>query len=229
MSVANVPQVTFHVEPAGDSLWTLHAVAADSDNVPSGEFVFRALADVSQRTSAESLCAALRDPALPRAVFFETRPFSASTFHEPFEAVLRDATKQFDALNEDSTAFDVYLDTKTANCTGSAVFPNLGGDAMLIVPTRHPARTGPHVHLLDFMRNAPVEHCAALMHTVGAVYYSTLADARLVGCDYFLWLSTAGLGVYYPHIRIDSHPKYYTTERYRDMKLSSSTVNENIK
>jgi len=89
----------------------------------------------------------------------------------------------------------------------SIAFPNLGGDAQLVVPTPR-AEPSVYAHLAAFCRGAPMKQQHTLWQQVGAVY------ARTVGRKP-IWLSTAGLGVAWLHIRLDRRPKYYRHGPYR--------------
>jgi len=77
-------------------------------------------------------------------------------------------------------------------------FDSLGGDATLIAPSA----TGAHPHLAAFLRNAPTAQADALFHAIG----HAIDDWQ--GPE-LPWVSTAGLGVPWLHVRIDTRPKYY--------------------
>jgi hypothetical protein len=90
-------------------------------------------------------------------------------------------------------------------------FPNLGGDARLVVPTPQPGTPAPtYAHLARFCRQAPVAQLAALWRAVG-----TEVLAWWAGTTAPLWLSTSGLGVGWLHVRLDSRPKYYSYQPFR--------------
>ncbi len=146
---------------------------------------------------------------------FETPPVNDSILPKRgFEFVLLDSP----ALDRptDSAAFAKHL----AEATSTVVsFANLSGDAQMIVP-------GPSVppedydrtygHLAEFVRNAPSDQVDLLWQTVGHVLNTKLgAQPR--------WLSTAGMGVSWLHVRIDSRPKYYGYSRYRQWNEASLT------
>ena len=139
------------------------------------------------------------------AYLWETPPITRLTSTRAFEFVLVDSPA-LARLIPDPEAFAAHFD---ATETGAevAVFPNLGGDALLVTPTPQ-APLAAYPHLAAFARTAPVEQQHAFWRTVG----STVAD-RLADCP--LWLSTNGLGVAWLHVRLDSRPKYYTFESYR--------------
>jgi hypothetical protein len=90
---------------------------------------------------------------------------------------------------------------------GVATFANLGGDALMVVPcpVAEPSAYG---HLAAFVRLAPEVQRHALWQSVGE------AMARRVGAKP-VWLSTAGAGVSWLHVRLDDRPKYYGFAAYR--------------
>ncbi len=86
-------------------------------------------------------------------------------------------------------------------------FRNLGGDAVLVAPC--PAGGGRDFsHLAQFVRSAAPEQQDALWQSVGEAM-----SARVSGDP--VWLSTAGHGVAWLHVRLDSQPKYYRHDPYR--------------
>ena len=92
--------------------------------------------------------------------------------------------------------------------TGIATFSNLGGDAVMVVPCQltEPSAYG---HLAAFVRHAPEPQRHALWQAVGE------AMVRRVGAEP-VWLSTAGAGVSWLHVRLDDRPKYYGYAPYRE-------------
>lgn len=85
-------------------------------------------------------------------------------------------------------------------------FPNLGGDAILVVPRPIAAPTA-YGHLAAFVRRAPAHQQDAFWQAVGAAMSARLG-ARPV------WLNTAGAGVPWLHLRLDDRPKYYRHRPY---------------
>jgi hypothetical protein len=86
-------------------------------------------------------------------------------------------------------------------------FANLGGDAVMVVP-RPLGRPDVYGHLAAFVRGAPEVQRTLLWQAVGR------ALARRVSATP-VWLSTAGAGVPWLHVRLDDRPKYYGFEPYR--------------
>jgi hypothetical protein len=133
---------------------------------------------------------------------WETPPVTSDTLSRTFEFVLLDSPGL--ARSPDSAAFAEHFGTAR---NGVAVFGNLGGDAMMVVPTPladHKA----YGHLAAFVRVAPEPQRHALWQAVG------LAVSRRVNSK-SVWLSTAGAGVSWLHVRLDDRPKYYGFTPYR--------------
>jgi hypothetical protein len=90
---------------------------------------------------------------------------------------------------------------------GVVEFPNLGKDAFMVVP----CPLGPpsaYGHLAAFVREAPEAQQHALWNLVGAAMQRRLGTKPV-------WLSTAGAGVSWLHMRLDDRPKYYGYAPYR--------------
>jgi hypothetical protein len=140
---------------------------------------------------------------VPYAAFrWETPAVTTATLSRPFEFVLLDSPGL--ARRPDRQAFAEHF---AGADSGVVVFPNLGGDAILVVPCPVVAPSA-YGHLAAFVRRAPQEQWHALWQAVGE------AMARRVGADP-VWLSTAGAGVSWLHVRLDDRPKYYSFGPYR--------------
>jgi hypothetical protein len=145
--------------------------------------------------------ALLADP--PYAAFrWETPPVSNATLMRPFEFVLLDSPGL--APRPDPDAFAEHF---AGAQSGVVEFSNLGGDAILVVPcpVAEPSAYG---HLAAFVRLAPEAQQQVLWQRVGE------AMARRVGVKP-VWLSAAGAGVSWLHVRLDDRPKYYGFGPYR--------------
>lgn len=137
------------------------------------------------------------------AYLWETPPATQDTLHHPFEFTITDCPAL--SRRPDPSPFRNQLETTGSH--GVARFPNLSGDATLIVPEPFP-EDADYAHLGSFARTAPGKlqrrlWCAA----------AEAVEARLGRRP--LWLSTSGLGVAWLHMRIDDRPKYYAYEPYR--------------
>jgi hypothetical protein len=143
--------------------------------------------------------------ASPFSAFrWETPPVTNTSANRPFEFVLLDSPGL--ARTPDTEAFGEHFPSAVE---GSVVeFPNLGKDAIMIVP----CPLGPpsaYGHLASFVRQAPEVQRHALWKLVGA------AMERRLGAKP-VWLSTAGAGVSWLHVRLDDRPKYYGHAPYRE-------------
>ena len=93
-------------------------------------------------------------------------------------------------------------------------FANLRGDATLVVP-RPVGAPEAYTHLAAFLRLAPSSQVLSLWRVAARVVGDGLGSAPR-------WLSTAGLGVSWLHLRLDSRPKYYKFGPYRAATPSST-------
>lgn len=136
------------------------------------------------------------------AFFWEVAPINKQELEKPFEFVLVNSSI-LPQVVADPQAFQEYFHSDQLVVD----FWNLGKDARLIVPTPR-AETSCYPHLAQFVRNAPAEQIDAFWQRVGEVYAASLHEQPL-------WLSTAGLGVSWLHLRLDIRPKYYRYEGYK--------------
>ena len=135
--------------------------------------------------------------------FWEVKPIDENQLNDPFEFVLVDSSI-LPQIRSDRSAFSEYFQTDESVVS----FPNIRGDAQLVVPTPIGDEDA-YAHLGAFVRAAPGPQTEKLWRMVGETY------EKMIGAN-MKWLSTAGLGVYWLHVRVDSVPKYY---RYRPYKL----------
>jgi hypothetical protein len=91
---------------------------------------------------------------------------------------------------------------------GSVSFKNLGGDALLVAPCPMDKHAD-YAHVAAFMRTASEDQAARFWQEIG----NALDEHLTSKCT---WLSTAGLGVSWVHVRLDSRPKYYRYHPYTD-------------
>lgn len=138
------------------------------------------------------------------AYFWEHPPVSGTTRSQDYECMLVNSHALARVVVE-ANAFAEYFEK------GEAVvhFPNLGGDAHLIVPTPM-SDVGHYVHLARFVRHAPEAQQQAFWQCVGRQMTAAILPQQK------RWLSTSGLGVYWLHARIDQRPKYYQYRPYAD-------------
>ena len=106
----------------------------------------------------------------------------------------------------DSKTYSQYFDRHNDG-HGVVVFDNLGKDAKLVVPS--PLVDGiDYSNLAAFFENAPEEQNHSLWKAVG------ITAKELVSEDP-LWISIAGGGIAWLHVRLDIEPKYYRYNPYR--------------
>jgi hypothetical protein len=140
------------------------------------------------------------------AFFWELPPLQTDTLEYPYEHVVLEG-RLLDRTSPDPTSFLTLLQAAAASDL-VASFPNIGGDAILVVPKPLAGSVG-YGHLGAFLRAAPEKQQHALLETLGRA-----AEASLQRPGSRLWISTAGLGVPWLHVRLDSRPKYYKHQPY---------------
>ena len=141
--------------------------------------------------------------AFPSAAFYwELPPLTKATIDAAAEFVLIDAPG-LAGISPEPQPFSGYFARATDEIV---VFPNLGGDALLVVPTPA-APDDVYPHLATFLRGAPAGQVRALWRRSAETLIGGLGNTPL-------WLSTAGGGVAWLHVRIDRVPKYYSHRPY---------------
>jgi hypothetical protein len=177
------------------------AIDLDSSAVSYAEVLRRWQTDTDFRTWFIALLA-----DSPFSAFrWETPPISNATADRPFEFVLVDSPGL--ATNPDANAFAEHF--RAASADRLVEFSNLGRDAILVVP----CPDGPlsaYGHLAAFVRQAPQAQKDALWRLVASAMVRRLSAKPV-------WLSTAGAGVSWLHIRLDDRPKYYVYSPYREV------------
>src|SRR5262245_35458775 len=139
------------------------------------------------------------------ALRWEAPPITRSSITRAFEFVVGDDPSL--AITPEPAVFASYFELDSPS-TIVRVVPNLGRTAQLVVP-RELVAPGVYTHLLSFLKGAP----AAQVH---AVWQCVAETARVAISDAPLWISTAGGGVSWLHVRIEGVPKYYVYRPYRD-------------
>lgn len=157
----------------------------------------------------EQALTGLQDEALFRSLLINTlrtQPFFTYKWETPalstqlsgrqFEFVLTEAP--WLDRTADSSDFSTHLIHREDDVVE---FTNLGGDAQLLVPTdRDPATN--YCHLGSFTLTAPEHQQHALWQAVGKMGLKLMNNEPI-------WISTAGDGVPWLHMRFDQTPKYY--------------------
>ncbi|OJJ27503.1 hypothetical protein BI308_00605 [Roseofilum reptotaenium AO1-A] len=138
---------------------------------------------------------------------WEMPPCTSQTLDRIFEYVLINQPSL--CRSPDPDAFKTYFDSVSVGETVVS-FPNLGKDARLIVP----CPIGPnssYVHLASFVREVPESQQHELWATIAGEMVAQLRRSPVSP----IWLNTAGMGVSWLHIRLDSRPKYYRYTPYK--------------
>lgn len=137
------------------------------------------------------------------AFYWECPPVTRDNLDQEAEFVLVNAPT-LATVTADPAPFKSYFADQPGD--DIVVFPNLGGDAVLIVPCPVVSYDA-YPHLAAFIRRAPATQIRSLwQRTARAVVQNVTSTPR--------WLSTAGLGVPWLHVRIDTRPKYYSHVPY---------------
>lgn len=138
-----------------------------------------------------------------RGVRWETPAVTRDTFDRPFECVLIRADNLRRRVDRES--FAAHFAAASGPVT---LFPSLRGDSQLVVPCPRAEDETIYVHLAAFVRGGSTEQCDEFWQVVGTTLRDRLGDDPI-------WLNTAGMGVAWLHVRLDSRPKYYRFEPYR--------------
>lgn len=137
------------------------------------------------------------------AIRWETLPITRQTVGRKFEFVV--VNDRFLGADPEPSVFRSYFQVLPLEVM-VVVVPNLRKTAKLIVP-RECTSQGTYVHLKAFLAGAPREQVYQLWRCVAETTKQELSDRRL-------WVSTAGGGVSWLHVRIEREPKYYSYRPY---------------
>jgi hypothetical protein len=193
-------------------MWKSHPETIDSETIRTsltsdGRFIsFREFFDLLQ-TSQEFrffFTATIAESPF-QAFFWETPPVSNRTLDQQFEFVVLQGISLLQLQPDPSPFESQFLKQPTEPVL---TFANLGGDALLIVP-RPIDNHASYTHLAAFLRNAPKSQVSALWKCAGAAVQKRISDLPM-------WISTAGLGVAWLHLRLDSRPKYLRFKPYKN-------------
>ena len=137
---------------------------------------------------------------------WETPPISLRTANQEFEFAI--INSPFYTNTPDKNTFKAYFSLDKNN--GIVCFPNLGKDALLIVPSPIQEHSN-YSNLYNFYREATVEQQRTIWNVTAKEILEKLSNTPI-------WVSVAGGGVSWLHIRLDTSPKYYRYIKYADMK-----------
>jgi len=135
---------------------------------------------------------------------WETPPVTFGSADRPFEFVLLDSPEL--ETKPDPEAFAEHF--RSAANDDVISFPNLNHDAILVVP-RPLGDASAYGNIAGFVRKAPEAQKHSLWCLVGNLMEHRLGPTPV-------WLSTAGAGVPWLHVRLDQRPKYYRHAPYRE-------------
>ena len=186
-----------------DSRVMRYEVFRDADRLSFAEVVDLWQTDAGFREHFNSILA-----DSPFAGFrWETPAVCSETVESPFEFVLVQADG-FAKRKSDPVTYDGYFDD-SGEGAGIVSFQNLSRTSTLIVPS---PRTDSDVygHLAAFVRGAPASQIDGLWELVGRQVSEKISAKPI-------WVSTAGGGVAWLHVRIDNRPKYYSHAEYRKL------------
>ena len=139
------------------------------------------------------------------AFFWELPPLTAETIQNGAEFVIIESAT-LSTLRPDPIPFQSHFSDQQG--LDVIEFSNLGGDALLVVPTPIGSLDS-YAHLAAFLRTAPREQVVSLWRVAAKMVFENLGSTPK-------WLSTAGLGVSWLHLRLDTRPKYYKFSPYKD-------------
>lgn len=137
---------------------------------------------------------------------WETPALTTNTADDPFEFVLVNSPFFCKRKTDKITFAKKFREGKGKDVI---TFANLRGDANMIVPTPQ-TKNDVYGHFASFIRSAPKSQIDSLWQVIGETVRSMINDEPI-------WLSTAGGGVAWLHVRIDSTPKYYNYAPYRSI------------
>lgn len=138
--------------------------------------------------------------------FWEHPRLNKSTVDQAYECVIT----QTDTFSGRTANFRPFArEMRPGERIGS--FPNLSGEALLVVPNQSDEISCNGRDLISFLRTAPEK----LMHEFWARVGQETAAAIDAGSP-FQFLSTHGLGVLWLHVRLEERGKYYSFKAYSD-------------
>lgn len=137
------------------------------------------------------------------AFYWEHPALQEEYLEKRYECILQ-RSRPLERARVNEEAFQEHIHTSQP----CADFLNLGKNARLVVPTKQADTTG-YRHLGEFIRTAQASQIKAVFQRVGKAMKQELSAEKMI------WLNTAGLGVIWLHIRLDTRPKYYKTKHYK--------------
>jgi len=136
---------------------------------------------------------------------WETPEVCENTLDRDFEFVLVDS-EMLPAWGE-PRAFAEHFEKVENESQQVISFSNLGRNAVLVVP-KPIATPEAYPQLSAFVRSAPTSQQHEFWQVVAAEMKQRVNERPV-------WLSTAGMGVSWLHVRLDDRPKYYAWKPYK--------------
>ena len=158
---------------------------------------------INNESFREFFCSPFTDASFDWYVW-EMPPLIRGNLDSPFECVLVQIPPR--PRRPDRRSFSSYF-APEGDDHGVVTFENLGRDALLVVPSPINPEDE-YIELAHFLAEASEEQVHALWRVLGQSILKRLSDRPL-------WVSVAGGGVAWLHVRLDSFPKYYRHTAYR--------------
>jgi hypothetical protein len=198
-----------------------HMWTAEQTELPRGNGLRFTLQRDAQPATFADVIRAWREEEAFRTFFnalLAAVPYTAFCWETPgvtSATVMSETAGQlFECVALDSPGLDRRVDTDAfaehfASEASVVSFKNLSGDATMVVPCPLTGDAA-YGHLAAFVRRAPAAQQQALWQQVGETLQQRLSKKPV-------WLSTAGAGVSWLHVRLDDRPKYYGHDAYRQL------------
>lgn len=137
------------------------------------------------------------------AFYWEHPALKTEFLNKNYECILL-RSGRLEKLPVNEQAFKEHLSKKEEVVD----FMNLGKNARLVVPTKK-SEQAIYNHMGKFIRMASQKQITEVFKKIGQAITEEIEKQPIV------WLNTAGLGVIWVHIRMDTRPKYYKTKQYK--------------
>lgn len=182
---------------------TLHySLPANGAALSFASWLYQLKTDPQFRIGFNALVAAIPFPAF----FWELPPVNKQTIENQFAFVAIKSDLLASTQGDVNSFRDKITGHQSVFC-----FKNLGGDATLVVPC--PEETKQYPHLATFCRTASAAQADLFWKTTAETIEPVLGHQPI-------WISTAGLGVPWLHLRIDIRPKYYRHSAFKQWPKS---------
>ncbi len=139
-----------------------------------------------------------------QAFYWEHPALTKAYLTKDYECIIQ-KSRPLETLSANERAFSDYIfkDTSVED------FMNIGKDARLVIPTKQSTKDI-YNHLGKFIRHAEETQILNVFKRLGKIIEKEIENRAPI------WLNTAGLGVIWLHIRMDTRPKYYKTDKYKE-------------